>query len=198
MLERVALLGPTNRELVKMTAALNPQTGLEVVGPAPSSRSWWDHEPHVAGWRHLGLAIHFNVRPYSELDFSLYDLLIETLEPLSIEPTWTHHCHRYECPTIVNAGSTKTPFPTIPACYFDKIRSLPILLETSAYTADWETCGFSDLNPLTGLAGNSSFSHENYEQVVYRAITIWNERHHNKRDYRFRPYVMSHFKTQSF
>jgi hypothetical protein len=154
MFERIAVLSPTTIQFVEKMAALNLETGIDVVGPPhPDQWGWNNYERRMEEWRRLGLTVRLDLRPYGELDFSQYDLLIETYETLFIEPSWQEHCHRYECPTVVKACWTRSPFPGIPHQYFDKIKTAPILLEMPAHVGNWETCGFSDVNLVFNPVG---------------------------------------------
>src|SRR5215469_66988 len=162
MFERIAVLSPTTIQFVEKMAALNLETGIDVVGPPhPDEWGWNNCQRRMSEWQRLGLNVRLDPRPYEEIDFSQYDLLIETYETLFIEPSWQQHCHCYECPTVVKACWTRSPFPdlptdyfpSIPQPYFDKVKSLPLLLEMPAHVVNWETSGFADINLLFNPVG---------------------------------------------
>jgi glycosyltransferase involved in cell wall biosynthesis len=159
--ERIAVLSPTTIQFVEKMAALNFETGIDVVGPPhPDEWGWNNYERRMDEWRRLGLDVRLDLRPYQDIEFAEYDLLIETYETLFIEPSWQDHCHRYECPTVVKVCWTRSPHPRIPPTYFDKIKALPTLLEMPAHLPHWETCGFSDVNLVFNPVGHWWFDKE--------------------------------------
>ena len=152
--ERIAVLSPTTIQFVEKIACLDPPGGIDVIGPAPSDRFGWnDYERRAPEWRDLGLNIRLDLRPYAEIDFSRYDLLIETFETLFLDESWPAHSTHYSCPVVVKACWTRHPMEA-PDGYINKIKSVPLLLEMPAHVANWETCGFRDVNLVFNPVGH--------------------------------------------
>ena len=152
--KRIAVLSPTTIQFVEKMACLNPRHGVHIVGPSARDQFGWnDYERRMAEWRDLGLKVQLDSRPYDAIDFAEYDLLIETFETLEFESSWRENCTRYECPVIVKACWTRHPMEAPPG-YFDKIKSLPILLEMPAHLWNWETCGCADVSLVFNPVGD--------------------------------------------
>jgi hypothetical protein len=188
MFERIAVLSPTTIQFVEKMAALNLETGIDVVGPPHPDQWGWNHyERRMSEWQQLGLDVRLDLRPYEEIDFSHYDVLIETYETLFIEPVWQQHCHRYECPTVVKACWARSPFPGIPLQYFDKIKTLPILLEMPAHVEHWESSGCRDVNLIFNPVGHWWFETE-WTGAAKNAVMVlsgkneWRQQQHHGLD----------------
>ena len=161
---KIAVLSPTTIQFVEKMASLYPGREIAVVGPKPNDAFGWnDYARRAAEWDKLGLRIAYDHRPYGEIDFSAYDVLIETYETLEMEPEWRAHCARYECPVVVKACWTKAPYvPDLPCPedYYDKVRDAPLLLEMPAHAPNWESSGFSDVNLVFNPVGQWWFDAE--------------------------------------
>jgi hypothetical protein len=139
---KTALLYPCVSALIEKLASIFP--GLTVIGPPCDELSTWD--PRIlplasaidrqAEWKELGLDITFEQKPYSECDFSKFDLLIESVETFNYAADWKNHCHRIECPTIVFVCWFDHP-GYLPPNYREKIKNLPILLGMPAALPAW-------------------------------------------------------------
>jgi glycosyltransferase involved in cell wall biosynthesis len=184
LMEKIAILSPTTIQFVEKMACLNPATGIDVVGPPPSDQFGWNsYQRRMKEWRELGLNVRLDLRPYDEINFAHYDVLVETYETLSMEPSWLQNCERYECPVAVKACWTRHPMEAPPG-YFDKIRTTPIMLEMPAHLANWETCGCADVNLVFNPVGSWWFD-EDWTGADDRAVMVlsgrkqWRqERHH--------------------
>jgi len=172
---KVALLYPTVAALVEKMASIFP--GLTVVGPVPDQMSQWDNRilkladaaKRVDEWRELGLDVKFDQRPYSQIDFSVYDLLIESVETFYYSADWRNHCERVECPIIVKVCWINTT-GDFPASYLNKVAKFPLLLEMPAHETFWRNTCFQDVTlvpepvgdwwferPWTGANGKALF-----------------------------------------
>lgn len=150
---RIAVLSPTTIQFIEKIACLDPASGIDVVGPAhPDKFGWNDYGRRLDEWHELGLRVRLDLRPYDQIDFSRYDLLIETFETLFLEPSWRAHCAHTLCPTVVKACWTRHPMQAPPA-YIDKIKAVPVMLEMPAHMTNWETCGFRDVNLIFNPVG---------------------------------------------
>lgn len=161
---KIAVLSPTTIQFVEKMASLYPGREIHVVGPAPKDAFGWnDYARRADEWRLLGLNIAFDLRPYDAIDFSRFDVLVETYETLDMEPSWREHCARHECPVVVKACWTKAPYIADLPCpddYYAKICDSPLLLEMPAHVANWETSGFTDVNLLFNPVGQWWFDAE--------------------------------------
>ena len=91
--QRIAILSPTTILVVEKMACLNPEAGIDVVGPPPSDQFGWnDYQRRMQEWRDLGLNVRLDLRPYDKIDFTRYDVLVETFETLFMEPSWLQNC----------------------------------------------------------------------------------------------------------
>jgi hypothetical protein len=152
---RIAVLSPTTIQFVEKMACLFPGEPITVVGPPNADQwGWNNYERRAEEWRELGLRIEFDLRPYDQIDFSGFDVLLETYETLDMEPTWREHCARYECPVVVKACWTREPTASCPEAYYNKIKDLPVLLEMPAHIPRWKMAGFSDLTFLFNPVGD--------------------------------------------
>ena len=182
--ERLAILSPATIQFVEKMACLNPAVGIDVVGPPPSdSFGWNDYHRRTPEWRELGLNVRLDLRSYAEIDFTCYDVLIETFETLFLEPSWRDHCLRYECPVVVKACWTRHPMEAS-ARYVDKIRTVPVLLEMPAHVVNWETCGFPDVNLVFNPVGHWWFEQEwtgadNRAVMVLSGRKQWRQQQHH-------------------
>lgn len=169
--EKIAILSPTTIQFVEKMACLNRATGIDVVGPPSSDQFGWnDYQRRVQEWRDLGLIIRLDLRPYDEINFARYDVLVETFETLFMEPSWLQNCQRYECPVVVKACWTRHPMEAPPG-YIDKIRTTPIMLEMPAHLANWETCGFRDVNLVFNPVGHWWFD-KDWTGADNRAVMV--------------------------
>jgi hypothetical protein len=152
---KVAVLSPTTIQFVEKLACLFPGEPITVVGPPNADRGGWhDYARRADEWRDLGLRIELDLRPYDQIDFSGFDVLLETYETLDMEPSWREHCARYECPVVVKAGRTPEPGVNCPEPYYNKIKDLPVLLATPAHVPRWRMAGFSDPTFLFSPVGD--------------------------------------------
>jgi hypothetical protein len=156
---KVAVLSPTTIQFVEKMAALVKGTTLIVVGP-PNRDAWgWNsYERRLPEWEAQGLKVELRQRAYKDIDFSEFDLLIETFETFGMDPSWVENCTRYECPTVVKACWTRDPWYFRTGDYFNKAHNLPVLLEMPAHVANWEMSGFSDVNLLFNPVGDWWFN----------------------------------------
>lgn len=140
---KAALLYPCVGALCEKMAAIFP--GLTVIGPPPDDLYKWDSRilplakaiDRQAEWKELGLDICFEEKPYSECDFSKFDLLIESVETFNYSADWKNHCTRLECPTIVFVCWYDNP-SYLPANYRLKIEQLPILVGMPSCVPAWQ------------------------------------------------------------
>jgi hypothetical protein len=160
---RVGVLSPTTWQLVEKMAALFPE-GVEVVGPLADDQHYWnDYRRKSAEWTDLGLQVTLDLRPYGEIDFSVYDLLIESVETFAYAREWKKHCHRLECPVVVKACWTRSPLDRlagVPRVYRRKTRRFPVLLEMPAHAQAWTDAGYRDVNVISNPVGDWWFERE--------------------------------------
>jgi glycosyltransferase involved in cell wall biosynthesis len=141
---KVACLYPCVGALVEKLATIFP--GLTVIGPPCDDLNKWPKEilplakaiDRVKEWQEVGLDIHFEEKPYSECDFSKFDLLIESVETFNYSADWKNHCHRVESPTIVFVCWFDNP-SYLPENYRQKIKNLPILLGMPSALPAWQS-----------------------------------------------------------
>jgi hypothetical protein len=151
---KVGVLSPTTWQLVEKMAALFPE-GVEVVGPLADDGHYWnDYRRKAAEWEDLGLRVSLRLAPYAEIDFSPYDVLIESVETFSYSADWRNHCHRLECPVLLKACWTRDPLDLIPPAYLEKTRRFPVLLEMPAHARNWKAAGFRDVNVIVNPVGD--------------------------------------------
>lgn len=151
---KVGVLSPTTWQLVEKMAALFPD-GVEVVGPLSDDRHYWnDYHRKVEEWRELGVAVSLNLAPYDKVDFSGYDLMIESVEAFGYSRDWVNHCHRLECPVLVKACWSRDPLTLMPRRYLKKVRTFPVLLEMPAHAPAWRAAGFRDVNVILNPVGD--------------------------------------------
>jgi glycosyltransferase involved in cell wall biosynthesis len=179
--ERIAVLSPTTIQFVEKMACLNPDAGIDVIGPPPTDQFGWnDYHRRIDEWRDLGLSVRLDLRPYVEIDFTGYDVLIETFETLFMESSWREHCTHDQCPVVVKACWTRHPIEA-PAEYIDKIKALPILLEMPAHVGNWETCGCRDVNLVFNPVGQWWFE-KPWTGADNQAVMILSGRRHWRRE----------------
>jgi glycosyltransferase involved in cell wall biosynthesis len=141
---KVALLYPTVAALVEKMGVLFP--GLNVIGPPCDALYSWDKrilnlakaKDRGKEWQEVGLDIHFEEKPYSECDFSKFDLLIESVETFDYAADWKNHCHRLECPTMVFVCWYDNP-TYLPPNYQQKIKNLPIKVGMPSLVPAWKS-----------------------------------------------------------
>jgi hypothetical protein len=141
---KVALLYPTVGALCEKMATLFP--GLTVIGPPCDDLYKWDKRilplakanDRVKEWQEVGLDIHFEEKPYSECDFSKFDLLIESVETFNYAADWKNHCHRVECPILVFVCWFDNP-SSLPSNYQEKIKSVPIKIGMPSIVPAWKS-----------------------------------------------------------
>lgn len=140
---KVGLLYPTVGALVEKMASIFP--GLTVIGPPPDDLYKWDRRilplaraiGRQAEWKEVGLEIDFEEKPYSECDFSKFDLLIESVETFNYAAMWREHCTRVQCPVAVFVCWFDSP-AYLPLDYAEKIKKCPILLGMPAQLPAWK------------------------------------------------------------
>ena len=157
---KTAVLSPTTWQLVEKMATLFPE-GIEVAGPLSDDNHYWnDYRRKSIEWEELGLKVSLNLAPYSAIDFSKYDLLIESIETFQYSRDWINHCQRLECPILLKACWTKNPLAGIPRAYLKKVKDFPVLLEMPAHAKRWKSAGFSDVNVIFNPVGDWWFANE--------------------------------------
>jgi hypothetical protein len=135
--------------------------GVEVVGPLADDGHYWnDYRRKEHEWAELGLRVSLSLAPYGSVDFSMYDLLIESVETFGYSKDWREHCERIECPIVVKACWTRSPVDLVPPAYLEKTRGLPVLLEMPAHAAVWRAAGYSDVNVIPNPVGEWWFERE--------------------------------------
>jgi glycosyltransferase involved in cell wall biosynthesis len=140
---KVGLVYPTVAALVEKMAAIFP--GLTVIGPPCDQLYSWDKKilnlakakDRIAEWQEVGLDIRFEEKPYSECDFSKFDLLIESVETFNYAADWKNHCHRVECPILVFVCWYDHP-NYLPEHYKKKIKDFPIFLGMPSAVPYWQ------------------------------------------------------------
>jgi len=167
---KVGVLSPTTWQLVEKMAALFLE-GIEVVGPLSDDGHYWnDCRRKLDEWEELDLKVSLNLAPYSDLDFSQYDILIESVETFSYAKDWLNHCQRIECPILLKACWTRDPRAIMPPDYLGKIRYFPVLLEMPAHAKIWKSAGFKDINVIFNPVGEWWFTQEwtgQKEQILF-------------------------------
>jgi hypothetical protein len=156
---KVAILYPTVAALIEKMASLFP--GITVVGPPCDDIDKWDKRilplakaiGRQAEWKELGLDIHFDERPYSEIDFSQYDLLIESVETFFYAADWKNHCTRAECPIIVKVCWSEHP-QYFPAEYIERMKNFPVLIEMPSHYQTWKESKFTDVTCVPEPVGD--------------------------------------------
>jgi glycosyltransferase involved in cell wall biosynthesis len=157
---KVGVLSPTTWQLVEKMAALFPE-GVEVVGPLADDGHYWnDYRRKTEEWAELGLSVSLHLAPYSEIDFSGYNPLIESIETFYYAREWKNHCHRLECPILLKACWTRDPRPLMPRRYRRKTLTFPALLEMPAHAPVWRRAGFEDVNVIPNPVGEWWFERE--------------------------------------
>ena len=157
---KIGVLSPTTWQLVEKMAALFPE-GVEVVGPLADGGHYWnDYRRKMREWEDLGLHVTLRLSPYDQIQFSDYDVLIESVETFSYSRDWLDQCHRLECPVLLKACWTRDPLEVLPAptSYFKRRKSFPVLLEMPAHARNWEAAGFRDVNVLPNPVGDWWFA----------------------------------------
>jgi len=167
---KVAVLSPTTAQLVEKMAVLFPD-GVEVVGPQADNRHYWANcHLRLEQWREMGLKVSIKEEPFEALDFSGYDLLIQSAEAFWFAKDWAKHCLRIECPILLKACWANTPIGYFPYEYIEKMRDFPVLLEMPAHVRNWTRAGFRDVNFIPNPVGEWWFEREwtgEKEQVLF-------------------------------
>jgi hypothetical protein len=168
---KIGVLSPTTWQFMEKMAALFSQ-GVEVVGPVFDNEDYWKeyYGLKTSEWRELGLRVSFNIASYSDIDFSDYDVLIESVETFHYAKNWINHCHRVECPILLKSCWTRDPITALPLQYVRKVRDFPVLLEMPAHAGFWKSAGFSDVNVIFNPVGDWWFEREwtgAKEQVLF-------------------------------
>jgi glycosyltransferase involved in cell wall biosynthesis len=149
----VGVLSPTTWQLVEKLASLFPE-GVEVVGPLADSGHYWnDYRRKIGEWEDLGLPVRLHLTPYEAVDFSAYDVLVESVETFAYAESWRVHCERLECPILLKACWTRSPVEVVPLAYVEKTRAFPVLLEMPAHAPAWREAGYRDVNVLPNPVG---------------------------------------------
>jgi hypothetical protein len=157
---KVAVLSPTVLAIYEKMAVLFPDEGIDVVGPRiddnPPERLF-EIQRRVREWAEVGLQIRFVDKPYSEIDFSGYDLLIETVETFQYAEDWKNHCTRVECPIIVSSCWYDSPRTLIPSGYIEAVRKFPVVVQMPANLAGWRASPFADVTAIVNPVGEWYF-----------------------------------------
>lgn len=157
---KVGVLSPTTWQLVEKMAALFPE-GVEVAGPLSDDGHYWnDYRRKQDEWTELGLTVTLNLAPYADIDFSQYDLMIESVEAFNYASDWKAHAHRLECPILVKACWSRDPLTLVTPEYARKARPFPVLLEMPAHAPSWTAAGFVDVNVIPNPVGEWWFAPE--------------------------------------
>lgn len=158
---KVGVLYPTTWQLIEKMASLFPQ-GIEVVGQLSDDRHYWnDPNRKLEEWKELGLKVSLNLGSYAEIDFSRYDLLIESAETFSYSKDWAEHCFRVECPILLKVCWSKDPASVpLPKKYIKTVREFPVLIEMPAHAKAWRAAGFKDVNVIFNPVGDWWFNKE--------------------------------------
>ena len=157
---KVGVLAPTTWQLVEKYGALFPE-GIEVVGQLSDDHHYWnDYRRKMREWKDLAMNVSLNLEAFEEIDFSQYDLLIESAETFSYSRDWKDHCERIECPLLLKACWTGKPLDLLPSNYIKRVKNFPVLLEMPAHVAAWRSAGFTDVNAVFNPVGEWWFQRE--------------------------------------
>jgi hypothetical protein len=157
---KVGVLSPTTWQFVEKMGALFSE-GLHVVGPLSDDKHYWnDYRRKTKEWEELGLKITLNLRPFSEIDFSCYELLIQSAETFSYSHEWQNYCTRISCPIMLKACWTGNPKKVMPSKYIKAVREYPVLLEMPAHAPAWRSSGFTDVNVIFNPVGDWWFARD--------------------------------------
>jgi len=160
LLLKIGVLSPTTWQFVEKMGALFPE-GVDVVGPLSDDQHYWnDYRRKTNEWVELGLKVRLDLKQYDEIDFSAYDLLIESVETFSYSRDWKNHCSKIDCPILIKACWTRNPIGAIPPQYIDAVRNYPVLLEMPAHASAWKSAGFTDVNVIFNPVGDWWFARE--------------------------------------
>ncbi len=162
---RVGLVYPTVAALCEKMSALFP--GLTVIGPPCDDLNKWDKRilplaqanARVEEWKELGLDIHFEEKPYSECDFSKFDLLIESVETFYYAADWKNHCTRVECPILVKTCWINQIDDFI-VPYMEQMKAFPLFLEMPSHLDFWKHSHFRDVTLVANPVGDWWFEKE--------------------------------------
>jgi hypothetical protein len=167
---KVAVLSPTTAQQVEKFAVLFPE-GVDLVGPQADDRHYWANaQMRLEQWKTLGLKVSIREEPFEALDFSGYDLLIQSAEAFWFAKDWAKHCLRVDCPILLKACWANTPIGFFPYEYIEKVRDFPVLLEMPAHVRNWTRAGFRDVNFIPNPVGEWWFAREwsgEKEQVLF-------------------------------
>jgi len=167
---KVAVLSPTTSQLVEKMAVLFPE-GIDLVGPQSDDRHYWNNcHLRLESWRALGLKIEIVEKPFGDVDFSQYDLLVESAETFQYSKDWRKHCLRIECPILLKACWTNNPKNLLPRSYVKKVSRFPVLLEMPAHAPNWKAARFTDVNVIPNPVGDWWFQEQwtgAKEQVLF-------------------------------
>jgi len=178
---RVGIVSPTTWQLVEKMAALFSE-GVEVIGPLADDGHYWnDYRRKADEWADLGLRVSLNLAPYSSVDFSAYDVLVESIETFGYSKDWSEHCERLECPIVVKACWTRSPADLAPPAYLERTKNFPVLLEMPAHAEVWRAAGYRDVNVIPNAVGEWWFDRHwtgNKEQALFvlSGATEWRGR----------------------
>lgn len=162
---KVACLYPTVAALIEKLAVLFP--GLIVIGPPCDQLNSWDKRilplasaiDRQAEWKEVGLDVHFEEKPYSECDFSKFDLLIESVETFYYAADWKNHCTRVECPILVKTcWINQIDDFLVP--YVERLKHFPLFLEMPSHLEFWKNSAFRDVSLVSNPVGDWWFQNE--------------------------------------
>lgn len=150
---RIALLYPIVSALVEKIASLFPDDGITVIGPLPDEMYIWDPRilplaklsNRIKEWNSVGLDIRLIESPFSECDFSQFDVLIESVETFNYSADWINHCERVECPIVTKVCWVNNP-AALPEGYVRRMREFPMLVEMPAHMEVWKQSDFKDVS----------------------------------------------------
>ena len=179
---RIGVIYPTTWTLLEKYGALFSE-GIEVIGPHYGSLDDWNkiYAKKKREWEQLGLPIKLTLKPYNEIRFSEYDVLIESVETFVYAKDWKKYCTKIECPVILKACWTKIPKEVMPKNYMKMMKEYPVLLEMPAHEQGWKHAGFNNVNVLFNPVGNWWFNQDwtgesNRILFVLMGLNVWRDK----------------------
>lgn len=167
---KVAVLNPTTSQLVEKMAALFPE-GVDLVGPRADAKGNWNNcDKRLDEWAEVGLKVNIVERPFDELDFGIYDLLIESAETFLYTKSWYDHCQQVKCPVLLKV-CWMSNVNYLPPEYVVARKKFPVLLEMPSHEQNWKAAGFKDVNVIPNPVGDWWFERP-WTGAVERALIV--------------------------